>query len=72
MLQDFQYNSWGELTEAVTYDGNGTAPDNIRKTERYTYDSFGRVLSRWIPQVGYEETYEYNERYLPIRGIAVR
>ncbi|KEZ91078.1 RHS repeat-associated core domain-containing protein [Lacrimispora celerecrescens] len=61
VLQDFQYNSWGELTEAVTYDGNGTAPDNIRKTERYTYDSFGRVLSRRIPQVGYEETYEYNE-----------
>ncbi len=61
VLQDFQYNSWGELTEAVTYDGNGTAPANIRKTERYTYDSFGRVLSRRIPQVGYEETYEYNE-----------
>lgn len=61
VLQDFRYNSWGELTEAVTYDGNGTAPANIRKTERYTYDSFGRVLSRRIPQVGYEETYEYNE-----------
>jgi len=61
VLQDFRYNSWGELTEAITYDGNGTAPANIRKTERYTYDSFGRVLSRRIPQVGYEETYEYNE-----------
>ncbi len=61
VLQDFQYNSWGELTEAVTYDGNGTAADHVRKTERYTYDSFGRVLSRGIPQVSYEEKYEYNE-----------
>ncbi len=61
VLQDFRYNSWGELTEAVTYDGNGTAAANIRKTERYTYDSFGRVLSCTIPQVGYEETYEYHE-----------
>ena len=61
VLQDFRYNSWGELTEAITYDGNGTAPANIRKTERYTYDSFGRVLSRTIPQVGYEEKYEYHE-----------
>lgn len=61
VLQDFRYNSWGELTEAVTYDGNGTAANHVRKTERYTYDSFGRVLSRTIPQVGYEEKYEYNE-----------
>jgi RHS repeat-associated protein len=61
VLQDFRYNSWGELTEAVTYDGNGIAPANIRKTERYTYDSFGRVLSHTIPQVGYEEKYEYHE-----------
>ncbi len=61
VLQDFRYNSWGELTEAVTYDGNGTAAANIRKTERYTYDSFGRVLSCTIPQVSYEETYEYHE-----------
>jgi RHS repeat-associated protein len=63
VLQDFRYNSWGELTEAVTYDGNGTAADHVRKTERYTYDSFGRVLSHTIPQVGYEEKYEYNEVY---------
>lgn len=61
VLQDFRYNSWGELTEAVTYDGNGWAVEHIRKTERYTYDSFGRVLSRGIPQVGYEEKYEYHE-----------
>ncbi|SET98389.1 RHS repeat-associated core domain-containing protein [Lacrimispora sphenoides] len=61
VLQDFRYNSWGELTEAVTYDGNGTAADNIRKTERYSYDSFGRVLSYTIPQVDYEEKHEYNE-----------
>uniref|UniRef100_UPI0006D22E53 hypothetical protein n=1 Tax=Clostridium sp. NkU-1 TaxID=1095009 RepID=UPI0006D22E53 len=61
VLQDFRYNSWGELTEAVTYDGIGTAADNIRKTERYSYDSFGRVLSYTIPQVGYEEKHEYNE-----------
>ena len=61
VLQDFRYNSWGELTEVVTYNGNGTAADQVRKTERYTYDSFGRVLSRTIPQVGYEERYEYNE-----------
>ena len=61
VLQDFRYNSWGELIEAVTYDGNGIAPANIRKTECYTYDSFGRVLSHTIPQVGYEEKYEYHE-----------
>ncbi|WP_312502282.1 RHS repeat-associated core domain-containing protein [Lacrimispora sp.] len=61
VLQEFRYNSWGELTEAVTYDGNGTAADNIRRTERYSYDSFGRVLSYTIPQVGYEEKHEYNE-----------
>ncbi|WP_312433413.1 RHS repeat-associated core domain-containing protein [Lacrimispora sp.] len=61
VLQDFRYNSWGELIEAVTYDGNGTAADNIRKTERYSYDSFGRVLSYTIPQVGYEEKHEFNE-----------
>ena len=69
VLQDFRYNSWGELTEAVTYDGNGTATDNIRKTERYTYDSFGRVLSRTIPQVGYEEKYEYHEVFTDPDGI---
>ena len=70
VLQDFRYNSWGELTEAVTYDGNGTAADNIRKTERYTYDSFGRVLSCTIPQVGYEEKYEYHEVFTdPADGI---
>ena len=63
VLQDFRYNSWGELTEVVTYNGNGTAADQVRKTERYTYDSFGRLLSRTIPQVGYEEKYEYNEVY---------
>lgn len=61
VIQDFRYNSWGELLEAVTYDGNGTSAANVRKTERYTYDSFGRLLSRSIPQVGYEEKYEYNE-----------
>ena len=61
VIQDFRYNSWGELIEAVTYDGNGTSAANVRKTERYTYDSFGRLLSRAIPQVGYEEKYEYNE-----------
>ncbi|WP_313347264.1 RHS repeat-associated core domain-containing protein [Lacrimispora sp.] len=63
VLQDFRYNSWGELTEVVTYNGNGTAADQVRKTEHYSYDSFGRVLSRTIPQVGYEERYEYNEVY---------
>ena len=61
VLQDFKYNSWSELTDAVTYDGNGQTADHIRKTERYTYDSFGRVLSRDIPQVGYAEKYEYYE-----------
>ena len=61
VLQDFRYNSWGELTEAVTYDGNGWTTDHIRKTERYTYDSFGRILSRGIAQVGYEEKYEYDQ-----------
>ena len=59
VLQDFLYNSWGELTEAVTYDGNGCTADHIRKTERYTYDSFGKILTRGIAQVGYEEEYEY-------------
>lgn len=63
VLKDFRYNSWGELTEAVTYDGNGTAAYRVRKAERYTYDSFGRVLSHTIPQVGHEEKYEYNEVY---------
>ncbi|MFW6678314.1 RHS repeat-associated core domain-containing protein [Lacrimispora sp. AGF001] len=61
VLQDFKYNTWGELTEAINYDGNGRSADHIRKTERYTYDSFGRVLSRGIAQVGYEEKYEYYE-----------
>jgi RHS repeat-associated protein len=61
VLQDFQYNSWGELTKVITYDGNGIKEGNIRKTECYDYDSFGRVISRAIPQAGYEETYEYNE-----------
>ncbi|WP_143320250.1 RHS repeat-associated core domain-containing protein [Clostridium sp. HBUAS56010] len=61
VLKDYRYNSWRELTEAVTYDGNGTSIDHIRKTENYTYDSFGRILSYTIPQVGYEENYEYNE-----------
>lgn len=64
VLQDFRYNSWGELTETVTYDGNGTAANHVRKTERYTYDSFGRVLSHTIPQVGHEEKYEYNEVFI--------
>ena len=69
VLQDFRYNSWGELTEAVTYDGNGWSAEHVRKTERYTYDSFGRVLSRGIPQVGYEEKHEYNEIFTdPVDG----
>jgi RHS repeat-associated protein len=61
VLQDFRYNTWGELIESITYDGNGISADNVRKTERYTYDSFGRVISRLIPQVSHEEKYEYNE-----------
>lgn len=61
VLRDFKYNTWGELTEAVNYDGNGCTSDHIRKTERYTYDSFGRVLTRGILQVGYDEKYEYYE-----------
>lgn len=61
VLQDFRYNTWGELIESITYDGNGTSANSVRKTERYTYDSFGRVIFRSIPQVGYEEKYEYNE-----------
>lgn len=61
VLKDFRYNSWGELTEVISYNGNGTAAGHVRKTERYTYDSFGRVISYTIPQVGYEENYEYNE-----------
>lgn len=61
VLQDFRYNTWGELIETITYDGNGISVNNVRKTERYIYDSFGRVISRSIPQVGYEEKYEYNE-----------
>lgn len=69
VLQDFQYNTWGELIKAVTYDGNGCTAEHVRKTEHYTYDSFGRVLSRKIPQVGFEETYEYNEVYTdPLDG----
>ena len=61
VLQDYKYNTWGELTEAINYDGSGCTADHIRKTERYTYDSFGRILSRGIAQVGYEEKYEYYE-----------
>jgi RHS repeat-associated protein len=61
VLQDYRYNTWGEMTEVITYDGTGTAANQVRKTEYYTYDSFGRVLSREILQVGYEEKYEYNE-----------
>ncbi len=63
LFQSYHYNSWGELTEVNKYDGNGTAAGNIRKTETYTYDSFGRVLSRKIPQVGYEETICYEEMF---------
>ena len=33
VLQDFRYNSWGELTEAVTYDGNGLTAEHVRKTD---------------------------------------
>lgn len=61
VLQDFKYNTWGELTEAISYNGNGTTINDIRKTENYTYDSFGRMIYRCIPQVGYEEKYAYNE-----------
>ncbi|WP_124068215.1 RHS repeat-associated core domain-containing protein [Clostridium sp. E02] len=69
VLQDFRYNSWGELIEAITYDGNGRTADHIRKTERYTYDSFGRVLFRGIDQVDYEEKYEYDQVFTdPVDG----
>ena len=61
VLQDFKYNTWGELIEVITYDGNGTTANNIRKTEIYTYDTLGRVLSRSISQIGYEERYEYQD-----------
>lgn len=61
ILQDYQYNTWGEMTQVITYDGNGTDPNHVRKTECYVYDSFGRIISRAIPQVGYEEKYDYNE-----------
>ena len=40
VLQDFRYNTWGELIETITYDGNGTSANNVRKTECYIYDSF--------------------------------
>ncbi len=64
VLKRFRYNKWGELLEVTEFDGNGTASGNIRKTESYTYDSFGRVLTRCIPQVGYEEEYHYDEVFL--------
>ena len=64
VLQDYRYNSWNELTEVNTYDGNGTAAGNIRKTERYTYDTLGRVKSREIEQIGYKEEYDYEDVYV--------
>ena len=64
VLKKFRYNTLGELEEVNTYDGNGTTADCVRKTECYTYDSFGRVLTRSIPQVGYEERYLYNEVFV--------
>ena len=64
VLKKFRYNTWGELEEANTYDGNGTTAGCVRKTECYTYDSFGRVLTRSIPQAGYEERYLYEEVFV--------
>ena len=70
VLRDFRYDLWGELTEVITYDGNGTAANHIRKTECYTYDAFGRILTRSVPQVGYEECFHYDEVYLDMKDPA--
>ena len=64
VLKKFRYNKWGELEEANTYDGNGTTSACVRKTECFTNDSFGRVLTRSIPQAGYEERYLYEEVFV--------
>lgn len=64
VLQDYQYNTWGELVEVKSYDGTGTLAANTRKTEQYSYDSFGRVLSRKILQTGYEEQYHYEDFFV--------
>ena len=64
VLQDFRYNSWRELEKVITYDGNGTAENNIRRTECSIYDSMGRLATRTIPQVGYKEEYQYDEVFV--------
>lgn len=69
ILKKFRYNTWGELEEANTYNGNGTTTACIKKTENYTYDSFGRVLTREIPQIGYVEQYQYEDVFVdPANG----
>lgn len=64
VLQSCKYNQRGELETVIAYDGNGTAAGNVRKTEQYTYDSFGRILSRGIAETGYYEAYQYDEVYM--------
>ncbi|MGL5437830.1 MAG: RHS repeat-associated core domain-containing protein [Lachnospiraceae bacterium] len=59
VLKSYSYNKWGELVTVTGYDGTGISAGQIRRTEQFTYDTFGRVLSRTIPQTGYEEQYQY-------------
>lgn len=64
LLKDFQYDVWGNLFEINTYDGDGTSSNNVRKTEGFTFDTLGRVLSRSIPQVDYYEEYQYDDVFV--------
>ncbi len=59
LLTSYEYDLMERVACEKTYNGEGEAPQNVRNATAYTYDGFGRVLSKTVAEIGYEETHSY-------------